>query len=155
MNIALRRPMSLAEFLAWEETAGTALRVRRIPTCRHVGGSAAHAAVQRNLLSALTVRLRGKRCQPYGSDLKIEAAGGIRYSDAFVVCTKVAHDANVIHDPVVIFEVLSPSIARVDRVTRNVEYRATASVQCYVMLEQDSQRQRSLRVRVNAGWFHC
>jgi Uma2 family endonuclease len=51
----------------------------------------------------------------------------------------VAHDANVIHDPVVIFEVLSPSIARVDRVTRNVEYRATASVQRYVMLEQDSQ----------------
>jgi hypothetical protein len=37
MNIALRRPMSLAEFLAWEETAGTALRVRRIPTCRHGG----------------------------------------------------------------------------------------------------------------------
>ena len=51
----------------------------------------------------------------------------------------MAHDANVIHDPVVIFEVLSPSIARVDRVTRNVEYRATASVQRYVMLEQDSQ----------------
>lgn len=45
----------------------------------------------------------------------------------------------MIHDPVVIFEVLSPSIARVDRVTRNVEYRATASVQRYVMLEQDSQ----------------
>jgi len=139
MNIALRRPMSLAEFLAWEETAGTALRVRRIPTCRHVGGSAAHAAVQRNLLSALTVRLRGKRCQPYGSDLKIEVAGGIRYPDAFVVCTPVAHDANVIHDPVVIFEVLSPNTARVDRVTKNAEYRATASVQRYVMLEQDSQ----------------
>ena len=45
----------------------------------------------------------------------------------------------MIHDPVVIFEVLSPSIARVDRVMRNVEYRATASVQRYVMLEQDSQ----------------
>jgi Uma2 family endonuclease len=67
----------------------------------------------------------------------------------------VAHDANVIHDPVVIFEVLSPSIARVDRVTRNVEYRATASVQRYVMLEQDSQAATVFAREVNAGWVHC
>jgi Uma2 family endonuclease len=42
-------------------------------------------------------------------------------------------------DPVVSFEVLSETTARVDHVTKNAEYRATASVPRYVMLEQDSQ----------------
>jgi hypothetical protein len=34
---------------------------------------------------------------------------------------------------------LSASTARVDHVTKNAEYRATASIQRYVTLEQDSQ----------------
>jgi hypothetical protein len=45
----------------------------------------------------------------------------------------------VVHDPVVIFEVLSPGTARVGRVTTNAEYRQTESILRYVMLEQDSQ----------------
>ena len=77
--------------------------------------------------------------RPIGSELKIEVAGSIRYPDAFVVCSPVAPKATVVSDPVVIFEVLSESTARVDHVTKNAEYRATASVQRYVMLEQDSQ----------------
>ena len=50
------------------------------------GGAAAHAAIQRNLLYALTGGLRGKPCQPYGSDLKIKAAAVVfsRKSDDWV-----------------------------------------------------------------------
>jgi Uma2 family endonuclease len=139
MNIALRKPMSLADFLAWEKRQELRYEFDGLQAYAMVGGTAAHATVQRNLLTALTIRSRGKRSQPFGSELKIEVTGSIRYPDAFVVCTPVARDANVIHDPVVIFEVLSPGAARVDRVTKNAEYRATASVQRYVMLEQDSQ----------------
>jgi Uma2 family endonuclease len=104
-----------------------------------VGGTVAHALIQGNLVGALISRLRGTDCRAFGSDLKIEVAGSIRYPDAFVVCTPVARNARVVRDPVVIFEVLSDTTARVDRVTKNAEYRATASVQHYVMLEQDSQ----------------
>jgi Uma2 family endonuclease len=104
-----------------------------------VGGTAAHSTIQRNLLTALTIRLRGKPCQAHGSELKIAVADSIRYPDAFVVCTPVAPKARVVADPIVIFEALSETTARVDHVTKNAEYRATASVQRYVMLEQDSQ----------------
>ena len=38
---------------------------------------------------------------------------------------------------VVVFEVLSPSTAGVDRIVKNREYQAASSVQRYVMLEQD------------------
>ena len=48
---------------------------------------------QRNLAISIGGRLRGKPCQFYGSDLKIEVAGRIRYPDGFVVCSPVANDA--------------------------------------------------------------
>jgi Uma2 family endonuclease len=139
MNVALRKPMSLVEFLAWEQRQEIRYEFDGLQAYAMVGGTAAHATVQRNLVTALTIRLRGNGCQPFGSELKIEVAGSIRYPDAFVVCTPVARNAQVIRDPVVIFEVLSPGTARVDRVTKNAEYRATASILRYVMLEQDSQ----------------
>ena len=36
----------------------------------------------------------------------------------------------------VVFEVLSPSTAALDRLVKNEEYRNTASIQRYIMLEQ-------------------
>jgi Uma2 family endonuclease len=54
-----------------------------------------------------------------------------------VVCSTIPNDAKVVQDPVVIFEIQSPSTGSTDRILKNEEYRATASVQRYVMLEQD------------------
>lgn len=136
MSVA-RVQMSVPDFLAWEERQEVKYEFDGFEPVAMVGVSGAHAAVQRNLITALTVRLRGRRCQPYGSDLKIEVAGRIRYPDAFVVCTPVARDAKLVSDPVVIFEILSPGSTRQDRVTKNEEYRLTPSVMRYVMLEQD------------------
>jgi Uma2 family endonuclease len=139
MNVALRQRMSLADFFAWEERQELRYEFNGFQVYAMVGVTRAHALIQRNLVTALTIRLRGKPCQAFGNELKIEVAGSIRYPDAFVVCTPGASNQTVVSDPVVVFEVLSESTARVDRVTKNAEYRATASVQRYVMLEQDSQ----------------
>jgi Uma2 family endonuclease len=151
MNVALRQRMSLAEFLAWEERQELRYEFDGFQPYAMVGGTAAHAVVQRNLIAALASRLRGKPCQPFGSELKIEVAGSIRYPDAFVVCSPVPPKAAVVSDPVVICEVLSESTARVDHVTKNAEYRATASVRRYVMLEQDSQA-ATVFARENDRW---
>ncbi len=84
MNVALRQPMSLAEFLAWEEQQELRYEFDGFQTYAKVGGTVAHSIVQANLVTALTIRLRGKPCQAFGSMLKIEVAGSIRYPDAFV-----------------------------------------------------------------------
>jgi Uma2 family endonuclease len=42
-------------------------------------------------------------------------------------------------DPVVVFEIISPSTATTDRIDKNREYRDTPSIQRYVMLEQNRQ----------------
>ncbi len=56
-----------------------------------------------------------------------------------VVCAPVAdRKAKWVENPTVVFEVLSPSTTKTDRIEKAREYEATSSVQHYVMLEQDS-----------------
>ena len=129
--------MSLVEFLAWEERQELRFEFDGFQPVAMTGGTRAHAVLQANLLAALGTRLRRGPCRAFGSDLKVQVAGPIRYPDAFVVCTGGANDSTVVSDPVVIFEILSPSTAATDRVTKNREYAATPSVRRYVMLEQD------------------
>jgi Uma2 family endonuclease len=137
MGIAVRRSMTIEEFLAWEEGQELRWEFDGFAPVAMTGGTAGHSAIQRNLSLALGARLRGSRCQVYTSDLKIRAAGSIRYPDAFVVCTPVPRTATVVVDPVVVFEVLSPGTASIDHFVKNQEYRDTPSIQRYVILEQD------------------
>ena len=88
MNVALRKPMSLAEFLKWEEKQELRYEFDGVRAIAMVGGTAGHASIQANLAISIGGRLRGKPCRFYGSDLKIQVQGDhIRYPDGIVVCT--------------------------------------------------------------------
>jgi len=138
MTLALRQPATLAEFLAWEERQPLRYEFDGVGPVAMTGGTAGHAAIQANLAIAIGGRLRGGPCRFFGSDLKIRTAGDhIRYPDGVVVCSSVDRAATLVSDPVVIFEVLSPSTAGTDRIAKAREYQATPSVRRYVMLEQD------------------
>jgi Uma2 family endonuclease len=138
MNIALRKSMTLEEFLAWEERQELRYEFDGFQPVAMAGGDEAHETIKVNLVVALANRLRGKPCRVLGSDMKIEVMGRIRYPDAHVTCGPFVADNKRVRDPVVIFEVLSNSTARVDRIDKNREYQATPSVRRYVMLEKDS-----------------
>lgn len=126
MNAPLRRPMTLDEFLAWEERQEARwefdgfrpVAVGETGVSPEVGGSRPHAAIQRNLAISVGGRLRGTPCQFYGSDLKVEVDGAIRYPDGMVVCTP---GGSLVRDPVVLFEVLSPRTQATDRSEKNRE----------------------------------
>jgi Uma2 family endonuclease len=138
MNAPLRQPMTLERFLAWEDGQPLRHEFDGLRTIAMTGGTANHARVQRNLAIALGARLRGRRCEFFGSDIKIEVMGRIRYPDGFVTCTPPEGDGKIAADPVVIFEVLSESTFRTDMLTKNEEYAKTASVRRYVILTQDA-----------------
>jgi Uma2 family endonuclease len=129
--------MTLEEFLAWEDRQALRYEFDGFAPKAMNGGTWAHSTIQSNLVTALGTRLRGKPCRPHGSHLKIEVAGRIRYPDAFVVCTPVSNMARVAPDPVVVFEIISPSSEHEDFVVKHAEYRATPSIQRYVVLEQN------------------
>jgi len=139
MNVMQRKPISLDAFLDWEERQELRYEFDGFQPVAMTGGTSEHSAIQRNLITALTNRLRGQPCQPHGSELKILVSGSIRYPDAFVVCSPIPRGTTVVDNPVVVFEVLSESTATIDRIVKNQEYRDTPSIQRYVMLEQDRQ----------------
>jgi Uma2 family endonuclease len=154
MNLAVRKPMTLAEFLEWEERQPLRYEFDGVGPVAMTGGTAGHADIQANLAAALRTRLRGQPCRFYGSDLKFQVAEGhVRYPDGMVVCSPVGRTATAVYDPIVVFEVLSPSTAGNDRIVKAREYQATPSVQRYVMLEQDGVS-ATVYARSGETWTH-
>ena len=64
----------------------------------------------------------------------------------------VSPAATVAADPVVVFEVLSEGSAETDLIDKNREYRATASIQRYVVLQQ-THKAAVVFVRQDHGWL--
>lgn len=155
MNVAQRKPWSIAEFLVWEERQGLRYEFDGIQPVAMVGGTAAHNIIVQNLSAPLRERLRGTSCRAFTETVKVEVAGRIRYPDLVVTCTPVAANATVIPAPVVIFEVLSDSTAqgphRKERripqnaVDRSLHHGGTAL----------QRRTPCSRAKPVAGWARC
>ena len=154
MNLAVRKPMSLAEFLEWEErqelryefdgvepsamTGGTAAPCHHSAQPRDGASEAACAANPVSFTAATSRSRRRRQQQPLPGRNGAFAPPSIR-------------PLKVVRDPVVIFEVLSPSTAAKDRIVKAREYQATPSVKRYVMLEQE-RIGATVLVRAQDGW---
>jgi Uma2 family endonuclease len=91
--------------------------------------------VATRLLVALANRVHPP-CEAFGPDLKVLTQERVRYPDASVVCGASDESSDLI-EPVIVFEVLSPSTALTDRRVKAPEYAAVPSIMAYVMLETD------------------
>ena len=128
--------MTFDEFVAWEERQEMRYEFDGVAARALTGGTVAHSTLQTHLIAALGGALRGKPCRAFGNLLKVRTATSIRYPDALIVCGPANPKATFAADPVVIFEILSPSSARVDLRAKNAEYQGLASVRRYVVLHQ-------------------
>jgi Uma2 family endonuclease len=138
MNVALRKPMTLTAFLTWEERQPTRHEFDGFQPVAMTGGTIAHNRIMRRLHRALEQGLEGQPCEVFGPDVKIVVDGRARYPDAVVSCVPQSDSSQLIEAPVVVFEVLSQSTSRTDRIEKVREYQATQSILRYVILEQDS-----------------
>ncbi|HVC58895.1 MAG TPA: Uma2 family endonuclease [Acetobacteraceae bacterium] len=152
MSSALRKPMTLAQFLAWEERQELRYEFDGFEPVAMTGGTVAHDRITFNLQKILDVRLAGKPCRPLGPNVKIIVDGHARYPDAIVVCRPVPPDATVVDDPVIVFEILSGGTSKTDLIDKNREYRATPSIQRYVILHQ-THRAAIVFVRREPDWL--
>jgi len=151
MNVALRKPMSLDAFLAWERKQERPFEFDGFAPVAMNGGTVAHSEIATNVVEALRRGLRDGPCRVVRGDVKVVVAGRVRYPDVAVTCSPVTSDADILPEPVVIFEVLSASTAAIDRIVKNEEYRATPSIRHYVMLEQ-TRAAATLFSRLGDDW---
>jgi Uma2 family endonuclease len=118
-------PTELRAFIAWENRRKARYELVDGEVRLMAGGSRAHDLVAGNLLALLHAALRGPDCDVHGSNLKIVSpAGMVTYPDVFVRCGPLADEAIECHDPVVVFELLSPSTRSEDLVRKRWPYQA-------------------------------
>ena len=152
MSTALREPhMTREQFFAWAQADGGRWEFDGFEPVAMTGGTVNHSRINQNLHAALRSRLRGSGCESLGPDAGLATIGdAVRYPDALVTCAKVPGDAHVVPEVVVVFEVLSPTSGRIDRIIKLREYRAVPSIRRYVILE-DASIGLIVFARANAG----
>ncbi|HEY0205037.1 MAG TPA: Uma2 family endonuclease [Acetobacteraceae bacterium] len=121
MNVTLRPRLTKHEFLAWEERQELRYEFDGHKVTAMVGATQAHELTVAGTVIALGVRLRGGPCRVFGSGIKIEVAGSIRYPDATVACEPVQRRERLLTDPLFMFEVESDSTALLDQTVKNPE----------------------------------
>src|SRR5438067_8745638 len=103
------------------------------------GASLPHVTITMNIAFALRQALRGTGCRAFTNDAKVIAAGSIRYPDISVTCSPIDDRDDIVPEPVLIIEVVSPTTERVDRGRKKFEYFATSSIRQYAIVAQDER----------------
>ncbi|MES1198774.1 MAG: Uma2 family endonuclease [Pseudomonadota bacterium] len=152
MADTLRRRWTLQEYLDWEEKQETRNefvdgRVRAM-----VGASRRHNRIGANVLSALVVALKGRKCQPFGEGMKIMIPNGnVRYGDVTVDCGPQNMDDIAASEPTVVVEVLSKSTAYVDQTDKLDDYQSIPSMRHILHLVQE-RPEAELWTRDGEAW---
>jgi Uma2 family endonuclease len=123
------------------------------------GGSPQHALLAANFIGELHVRLKGKPCKPYGSDLRVRIAAHDRtvYPDVSVICGEVQLDpddkaGHTALNPRVVVEVLSPSTEAYDRGDKFAAYREIPSLAEYVLVSHSEPRVETFFRQEDGTW---
>ena len=106
------------------------------------GGSVPHSLIINNAQFVLTLRLQDKPGFVFNSDLRVSVRWRelITYPDVTVLCSPpeyVDDKRDVIKNPTMIIEVLSPSTKAFDRGEKSKLYRSLASLQEYLLIEPE------------------
>lgn len=130
------------EYLRREETALEKSEYFNGEIFMMAGGTPNHNEICSNIATEVRVRLRGTSCRQFGSESKllVNANGLYTYPDGMIVCNKVQttkDSTQIILNPTVIFEVMSPTSENYDRGEKFRLYRPLKSFKEYILVHQD------------------
>jgi Uma2 family endonuclease len=131
------------EYLAAERLSETRSEYLDGGVCPMTGASLTHIQIVSNLTTELSLQLRGRPGRVLPIDLKIRLPESRKffYPDVTVVSGELQfHDdrRDIITNPDLVIEVLSPSTEAFDRGAKFQAYRTVESLKEYLLVEQDS-----------------
>ena len=106
------------------------------------GESLSHSRICANIGGEARSQLKGKDCETFSPNMKVRTSNSslFAYPDLLIVCGKPEfHDTktDVVTNPKVIFEVLSPSTERYDRQEKFLRYRmGNPTLTEYILISQ-------------------
>jgi Uma2 family endonuclease len=131
------------EYLEIERKAETKSEYYRGEMFAMSGASMEHSELAFRLSALLSTHLRGRGCRGFTADLRIEVDAGYVYPDLSIVCDepKLADDRfDVLLNPTMVVEILSPTTERWDRGKKSQLYRSISWLQEYVLISHDEPR---------------
>jgi len=134
-------PLTEEQYLHLEREAQTKSEFHDGQMFAMAGGSPTHAFLA-NRMGGLLDRQMAPGCRTFNSDLRIKVpvAGLYTYADCSVICgdLQYANDQrDVVLNPLLIAEVLSPSTESYDRGKKFELYRTIPSFREYLLVHQD------------------
>ena len=154
----LRPFYSVEEYLRREELSDTKHEYYRGDIFAMAGGSIDHNRIAGNAFIALRERVRGGPCEVFTSDLRllVERHTLYTYPDAMVICGEPAFAPgrrDVVTNPTLIVEVLSPSTKMYDRGEKFNFYRTIPTFQEYLLVDQSRVYAEQWQRQANDGWL--
>jgi Uma2 family endonuclease len=131
------------EYLAAERLSETRSEYFDGGVCPMTGGTVSHNRITVNLILELGTQLRSADCRVHATDLKLALPGSGKffYPDVLVVCGDLQiydERKDIITNPDLVIEVLSPSTEAFDRGAKRLAYMTLESLKEYLLVAQDS-----------------
>lgn len=148
--------MTAAEYLEWERAQTERHEFLNGDVFLMAGGTRRHSLIAENVKAELRSLLRSNDCEVHGSDMRVlvKATGLYTYPDGLVACPPFENEpADVLTNPVLLIEVLSPSTEDYDRGRNFAHYRQIPSLREYLVVSQDEAKIEQHQRTENNLWL--
>ena len=158
MTAVPKKKLTEAEYLAIERAAEFRSEFYDGEMFAMSGATYGHNRVKDNLARQLGNRLEGGPCFVMVSDMRVQVsrAGAYTYPDIVIVCGEpqfADEKQDTLLNPVVIFEVLSPTTETFDRRGKFRRYKKLESLKEYVLVAQDEVLCERFVRQPNGSWL--
>jgi Uma2 family endonuclease len=154
MSEAAAKPMTLDEFLRWDDGTETRYELVAGFPLAMAPPARAHRILAARLAAAIEARLRSRR--PCAAEIEAGIAipdrdDSVYIADLAVSCRPYRPGEQLVPDPILIIEILSPGTERHDRLTKVPAYRDIETVTEILLIDAESSLAEVLR-REGAQW---
>lgn len=147
------------EYLAREEIAEYKSEYYDGEIVAMAGGSQNHSIISCNIIRRSSEALDEKDCLVFDSNMKLDIPkyNLFVYPDVMVACGKLEYSkgrTDIIKNPILVIEVLSPSTEQGDRMKKFAYYQTMPSIQEYVLVWQDEPRVEVYFKQGEKSWLY-
>jgi Uma2 family endonuclease len=152
-----KNKITIEEYLQFEKATDIKHEYYRGEVFAMSGAKPRHNVIAKNLMRDIATALRGKPCQPYGSDMRINIPENtlFTYPDISIICGEVVpsgYDEDTATEPIVIIEILSESTRGYDRISKFQLYRDIPALREYILIDSESIHIEAFRINSNNHW---
>lgn len=143
MGQAEKKYVTEQEYLETERLADTKHEYFQGEIFAMSGASREHIIISMNISADLRVKLKGNKCRPYGSDMRMYVKQNTLYTypDLSIYCNDfetIDNEQDTAINPVIIFEILSKSTRNYDQGQKFALYREIPTLKEYVLIDSEN-----------------